>query len=61
MNFEDSIVQRAISILDCFTSIQEIQDNDYSIVNITCVVLYMSAKYDNRVAGFDFYTFFAYL
>lgn len=48
-------------MLDCFTSIQEIQDNDYSIVNITCVILYMSAKYDNRVAGFDFYTFFAYL
>ena len=61
MNFEDSIIQRAIYMLDCFTSIQQIHDDDYSIVNITCTILYMSAKYDNRVASLDFYTFFAYL
>ena len=61
MNFDDSIIQRAIHILDCFTSIQEIGDEDYSIVNIACTVLYMSGKYDNRVASLDFYTFFAYL
>lgn len=61
MNFDDSIIQRAIYILDCFTSIQEINDEDYSIVNIACTILYMSAKYDNRVSGLDFYTFFAYL
>ena len=42
-------------------SSQEIIDEDYSLINIACTVLYMSAKYDSRVSGLDFYTFFAYI
>lgn len=60
MCLDDAIIQRALLILDCFTSKQEIRDTDYSLVHIACTVLYMSAKYDNRVE-IDFYTFFAYL
>jgi len=45
-------------MLDCFSSSQKISDEDYSIVNISTVVLYMSAKYDMRTMDIDFYTFF---
>ena len=61
MNLEDSITQRAIDILDYFTCSQEISDDDISLINIACTILYMSAKYDNKVMSMDFYTFFAYL
>ena len=61
MSLDDSIIQRAIIILDCFTSTQEMPDDDFSLINIACTILYMSAKYDNRVPGLDFYTFFAYI
>ena len=61
MSLDDLIIQRSMLILDCFTSTQEIQDDDFSLINIACTVLYMSAKYDNRVPGLDFYTFFAYI
>ena len=61
MNLEDAIIQRAIYILDYFTSIQEISEDDFSLINIACTILYMSAKYDNKVLYVDFYTFFAYL
>ena len=59
MDVDDSTIQRAILILDCFTSTQGITDEDFSLINIACTILYMSAKYDNRVPGLDFYTFFA--
>ena len=61
MSLEDWIIQRAIIILDCFTSSQEFPDEDFSLINIACTTLYMSAKYDNKVSGVDFYTFFAYI
>lgn len=61
MGLDDQIIQRAIIICDCFTTSQEIPDSDYSHVNMSCVALYMSAKYDNRVTGLDFYSFFAYI
>ena len=61
MELDDSTIQRAILILDCFTSTQEIKDEDFSLINITCTILYMSAKFDNSVPGLDFYTFFAYI
>ena len=48
-------------MLDCITSILELTEYDYSLINIACVILYMSAKYDNSVAGLDFYNFFALL
>ena len=61
MGLDDHIIQRAIIICDCFTSSQEVPDEDYSLINISCVALYMSAKYDNRVTGLSFYDFFAYI
>lgn len=48
-------------MLECFIGIQELTDYDYSIINVACVILYMSAKYDIRELGLDFYHFFAHL
>ena len=61
MELDDTTIQRAILILDCFITTQEINEDDFSLINISCTILYMSAKYDNSVAGLDFYTFFAYI
>lgn len=61
MSLDDQIIQRAIIICDCFTTSQQVPDEDYSLINISCVALYMSAKYDNKVPGLDFYEFFAYI
>ena len=48
-------------ILDCFTTTQEIKEDDFSLINVSCAILYMSAKYDNSVPSLDFYTFFAHI
>ena len=61
MELDNSTIQRAILILDCFTTTQEIKEEDFSLINISCTILYMSAKYENSVPSLDFYTFFAYI